>query len=399
MEKEKIFEKNIIQERIKLWAEKLIDLSGKNDLISYREAKTISITPSKEIVDKLLEGSSVKISEIIDLEDKDLRKGAFGVVKKAVENFEDYGIEVLRLISGFVSWESDVNKPYAPLVTYSLSIENPGQPLKNIEISLTDVVPEINTALVLHLNKKCQAEISIEKLEEVQEEGEEVLVKRFLDMCPKEISIEVKDGFARNYLIPQKKALRANKENKVHFTKIKQDLIEKNNKIVEEAKKSLKIISGEEIIFIRNASDNGQLYGSVSPKDISNYFNQKKIDIKPSNINLHSAIKKVGIYNINIKLHAEVTCDLKINVATSNENAKLQKSEVNKVESSDEKKEDKDKKDEILLESKKSISEKKEINKKESEKIESIKKASAKSETKIKKEESDLEKDIKKKDK
>jgi large subunit ribosomal protein L9 len=209
--------------------------------------------------------------------------------------------------------------------------------------------------------------------------------------------VKVKDGFARNYLIPQKKALRANKENKVHFTKIKQNLIEKNNKIIEEAKKSLKIISGEEIIFIRNASDNGQLYGSVSPKDISNYFNQKKIDIKPSNINLHSAIKKVGIYNINIKLHAEVTCDLKINVATSNENAKLQKSEVNKVDNPDEK--DKSKKDEILLESKKSISEKKEINKKESEKIESIKKASAKSETKIKKEESDLEKDIKKKDK
>lgn len=209
--------------------------------------------------------------------------------------------------------------------------------------------------------------------------------------------VKVKDGFARNYLIPQKKALRANKENKVHFTKIKQDLIEKNKKIIEEAKKSLKIISGEEIIFIRNASDNGQLYGSVSPKDISNYFNQKQIDIKPSNINLHSAIKKVGIYNINIKLHAEVTCDLKINVATSNENAKLQKSEVNKVESSDEKvkEKEKDKKDEILLENKKSITE----NKKDSEKIESIKKASAKSETKIKKEESDLEKDIKKKDK
>lgn len=207
--------------------------------------------------------------------------------------------------------------------------------------------------------------------------------------------VKVKDGFARNYLIPQKKALRANKENKVHFTKIKQDLIEKNEKIIEEAKKSLKIISGEEIIFIRNASDNGQLYGSVSPKDISNYFNQKQIDIKPSNINLHSAIKKVGIYNINIKLHAEVTCDLKINVATSNENAELQKSEVNKVKSSDEKKEDKDKKDEILLENKESISE----NKKDPEKIESMKKASTKSETKIKKEESGLEKDIKKKDK
>ena len=142
--------------------------------------------------------------------------------------------------------------------------------------------------------------------------------------------VNVKDGFARNYLIPQKKALRANKENKDHFTKIKKELIEKNNKVIEEARESLKKISGEEIIFIRNASDNGQLYGSVSPKDISSYFDQKKIDIKPSNINLHSAIKKVGIYSINIKLHAEVTCDLKINVATSLENANEQKNELNK---------------------------------------------------------------------
>ena len=142
--------------------------------------------------------------------------------------------------------------------------------------------------------------------------------------------VNVKDGFARNYLIPQKKALRANKENKDHFTKIKKELIEKNNKVIEEAKESLKKISGEEIVFIRNASDNGQLYGSVSPKDISSYFDQKKIDIKPSNINLHSAIKKVGIYSINIKLHAEVTCDLKINVATSPESANEQKNELNK---------------------------------------------------------------------
>ncbi len=144
--------------------------------------------------------------------------------------------------------------------------------------------------------------------------------------------VNVKDGFARNYLLPQKKALRANKENKDHFTKIKKELIEKNNQIIEEAKKSIKKISEEEIIFIRNASDNGQLYGSVSPKDISNYFNEKKIDVKSSNINLHSAIKKVGIYNINIKLHAEVSCDLKINVATSIENATLQKNELNKPE-------------------------------------------------------------------
>ena len=142
--------------------------------------------------------------------------------------------------------------------------------------------------------------------------------------------VKVKDGFARNFLIPQKKALRANKENKDYFTKIKSELIEKNNKVIDNAKSDLKKISNDEIIFIRNASDNGQLYGSVSPKDISNYFNEKKISIKPSSINLHSAIKKVGIYNINIKLHAEVSCELKINVATSAENAKLQKEEIEK---------------------------------------------------------------------
>ncbi|MEE2695169.1 MAG: 50S ribosomal protein L9 [Pseudomonadota bacterium] len=137
--------------------------------------------------------------------------------------------------------------------------------------------------------------------------------------------VTVKNGYARNYLIPQKKALRANKQNKEFFSKIKEDLIEKNNKIIAESKDVLKQIENKEIIFIRNASDNGQLYGSVSPKDISNYFGEKKIDVKPSNINLHTSIKKIGIYDINIKLHADVSCNLKINVATSEENAKDQK--------------------------------------------------------------------------
>ena len=139
--------------------------------------------------------------------------------------------------------------------------------------------------------------------------------------------VKVKNGFARNYLIPQKKALRANKENKEKFQKIKDELILKNKKIVDQSKEILKKIENKEIIFIRNASDNGQLYGSVSPKDISNYFNEKKIDIKPSNINLHSSIKKIGIYDLNVKLHAEVGCNLKLNVATSEENAKKQKEE------------------------------------------------------------------------
>ena len=104
-------------------------------------------------------------------------------------------------------------------------------------------------------------------------------------------------------------------------------MLEQNKKKIEESKLILKEIEKKEIIFIRNASDNGQLYGSVSPKDIANYFNEKKISIRPSNINLHSSIKKIGIYDLSIKLHAEVGCNLKINVATSEENAKKQKIE------------------------------------------------------------------------
>jgi large subunit ribosomal protein L9 len=142
--------------------------------------------------------------------------------------------------------------------------------------------------------------------------------------------VKVKDGFARNFLIPQKKALRANDTNKDYFAKIKTDLLEKSKKAVDEASLILKKIENKDIIFIRNASDNGQLYGSVSPKDISNYFEEQKVDIKPSSINLYTSIKKIGIYDINVKLHAEVTCTLKINVATSEENAIKQKNELNK---------------------------------------------------------------------
>ena len=146
--------------------------------------------------------------------------------------------------------------------------------------------------------------------------------------------VKVKDGFARNFLIPQKKALRANETNKDYFARIKSDLLEKSKKAVDEANLVLKKIENKDIIFIRNASDNGQLYGSVSPKDISNYFSEQKVDIKPSSINLYTSIKKIGIYDINIKLHAEVTCTLKINVATSEENAIKQKDELNKPKES-----------------------------------------------------------------
>ena len=137
--------------------------------------------------------------------------------------------------------------------------------------------------------------------------------------------VNVKDGFARNFLLPQKKALRANKSNKEYYEKIKSSLQEKNNELIKNAKEISTQLKKKEITFIRQASETGQLYGSVSPKDISNYFKNENILIAPSNINLITPIKKTGIFEVKIKLHADVLINVLINVAISEESAIEQK--------------------------------------------------------------------------
>ena len=138
-------------------------------------------------------------------------------------------------------------------------------------------------------------------------------------------TVIVKDGFARNYLLPQKKALRANEKNKKYYEKIKEDLKVKNNELIEDSRKTSEILKKTELIFIRQASDSGQLYGSVSPKDISVHLEEKKIIVPSSSINLTSPIKNIGIFDVVIKLHAEVSVKVILNVATSTENASEQK--------------------------------------------------------------------------
>lgn len=137
--------------------------------------------------------------------------------------------------------------------------------------------------------------------------------------------VKVKDGFARNYLLPQKKALRANKSNKEYYEKIKKDLEENNKKLVADANLLSEKLKKVDMIFLRQASETGQLYGSVSPKDISNFLHEKNINVLPSNINLTTPIKNIGIFEIIIKLHADVIVNITINVATSEERALEQK--------------------------------------------------------------------------
>ncbi|MBK94071.1 MAG: 50S ribosomal protein L9 [Rickettsiales bacterium] len=141
-------------------------------------------------------------------------------------------------------------------------------------------------------------------------------------------TVNVKDGFARNFLLPKKKALRANDENKKYYEKIKKELNEKNEKLIDDCNKTAVILKKTELIFIRQASDSGQLYGSVSPKDISLHLLDKKIDIKPSSINLTSPIKNIGIFEVVVKLHAEVSVKVRLIVATSEENAIEQKKPI-----------------------------------------------------------------------
>ena len=142
--------------------------------------------------------------------------------------------------------------------------------------------------------------------------------------------VKVKDGFARNYLLPQKKALRANKSNKEYYEKIKKDLEENNKKLVKDAILLSENLKKIEMVFLRQASETGQLYGSVSPKDISNFLHEKNINVSPSNINLTTPIKNLGIFEIIIKLHADVIVNVKINVATSEEKAQEQKKMLEK---------------------------------------------------------------------
>ena len=120
--------------------------------------------------------------------------------------------------------------------------------------------------------------------------------------------VEVKNGFGRNYLLRQGKALRASKENVEFVSKKKVELNKKN----EEAKKQFKEIAdkiqNKTLKFNKESKENGELYGSIKPKEVSNAFKDVlKVEINPSQIDLGQEITQVGNYNIKVNFHAEVT--------------------------------------------------------------------------------------------
>ena len=153
--------------------------------------------------------------------------------------------------------------------------------------------------------------------------------------------VKVKSGYARNFLVPNKKALYATSENRKYFEEKKNDIKSHNDKLFKDAKEKLKTITGQEVTLIRAASDSGQLFGSVSTKDIVNSLAKKNISILKNEIDLNKSIKNLTYENVTINLHPEVSCEIILNVARSSEEATAQKKLGKAVTSNSENEDDK----------------------------------------------------------
>ena len=136
--------------------------------------------------------------------------------------------------------------------------------------------------------------------------------------------VKVKDGFARNYLLPNKKALRANKSNRRLFEANRARIEEDNASRRTDAEKAAKDVDGKTVQLIRQASNTGQLYGSVSARDIVELLDAEGAKVTKSQVVLDRPIKALGVHEVKIALHPEVSVTVKVNVARSPEEAELQ---------------------------------------------------------------------------
>lgn len=136
--------------------------------------------------------------------------------------------------------------------------------------------------------------------------------------------VSVKPGFARNYLLPQKKALRATEANKAQFEQQRVQLEAENLKRREEALKVVENLKGITVTLVRQAGESGQLYGSVNSRDIAEAVTAAGITIDRKQVALTAVIKTLGLHPVRIQLHPEVSEEITANVARSEEEAQAQ---------------------------------------------------------------------------
>ncbi len=136
--------------------------------------------------------------------------------------------------------------------------------------------------------------------------------------------VRVKDGFARNFLLPQGKALRANKANLERFESNRAELIKTNDTKRGEAELLKETLDGTSWVLIRQASESFQLYGSVTARDVANAISEDGTPITRQQVKLDATIKALGVYPVAIALHPEVEATVAVNVARSEDEAELQ---------------------------------------------------------------------------
>lgn len=148
-----------------------------------------------------------------------------------------------------------------------------------------------------------------------------ILIERMPNLGNIGDQVKVKDGYARNFLIPQKKALRATKSNIAYFEAKRAEIEARNADARAAAEKASKGLEGLSVVLIRQASDDGRLYGSVSARDVAAALQEKKHEVERKHVELNTVIKETGIHTAKIVLHPEVVVEVKVNVARSESEA------------------------------------------------------------------------------
>ncbi|NCB49462.1 MAG: 50S ribosomal protein L9 [Alphaproteobacteria bacterium] len=134
--------------------------------------------------------------------------------------------------------------------------------------------------------------------------------------------VEVKNGYARNFLLSQKKALRSNKENMALFEAQKKEIEARNAETLKDAQEMAKKMEGISLILIRQASEQGQLYGSVTGRDIVSELKDKGYSVSRSQVDLTRPIKDIGVFSVKMILYPDVYQDIEITIARSEADAK-----------------------------------------------------------------------------
>jgi large subunit ribosomal protein L9 len=151
-----------------------------------------------------------------------------------------------------------------------------------------------------------------------------ILLERVANLGALGEVVSVKPGYARNYLLPMKKALRATKENSAYFDRQK-DAIEKTNaEKRSEATTEGSKIQGISVVIVRQAAESGQLYGSVTARDVADAVQAVGHTVSRQHVVISNPIKTLGLFEITLNLHAEVAVTITVNVARSEEEAKTQ---------------------------------------------------------------------------